>query len=111
MNITIATTNAGGAERAEDRTEPAKPARPSTGSVVTTTGCARVPSGAADSSKVGLDVVDRLLHFLDRSPFACAAHIGDLREDVAAVARQVVGEMVRLPGETPAARPSRMKTT
>ena len=53
-------------------------------------------------SEVGLDVFDRLLQLLDRSPLARAAHVRDLRQDVGAVARKVLGQMVHLPRQTPA---------
>ena len=53
-------------------------------------------------AKVGPDVFDRLLQLLDRSPLARAAHVRDLRQDVGAVARKVLGQMVHLPRQTPA---------
>ena len=52
--------------------------------------------------QAALDVVDRLLQLLDRPAFPCAAHVGDLRQDVDAITGQVVGQAVHLPGQTPA---------
>ena len=60
------------------------------------------PSGHLRLSKVGLDVFDRLLQLLDRPPLARAAHVRDLRQDVDAVARKVLGQIVHLPRQTPA---------
>jgi hypothetical protein len=52
--------------------------------------------------EVGLDVFDRVLELFDRSPRARAADVGDLRQDVRAVARKILGERVHLPRQPPA---------
>ena len=87
----------------------------------TTTGCGARPSGRVGLAEVGLDVLDRLLQLLDRAALAGAAHVGDLREDVDAVARAGLrrgcpsaapgpsrrGRARRTPASRPRARPRR----
>ena len=52
-------------------------------------------------SKIGLDTFDRLLKPLDRSSLSRSADVRDLREDVDAIGREVVGQMIHLSRETP----------
>jgi hypothetical protein len=101
MKMTIASTNAADPNWPTMGASHAKAEKPVTGR-----GHHHRPRdrsfGGLGSAKVGLDVFDRLLQFLDRSPFARAAHIRDLRQDVGAVEWEVVGQVVHLPRETPA---------
>ena len=91
-----------GAQRADDRTEP-REARETRDLLRGDHDGPRDRSfGRIRFSEVGLDVFDRLLQLLDRSPLARAAHVRDLRQDVGAVARKVLGQMVHLPRQTPA---------
>ena len=102
MKITIASTSPAVPSGPTIGPSQVKPEKPATCSEVTTTGRETVPLGALRFSEIGLDVVDRLLQLLDRSALAGAAHVRDLRQDVDAIARQVVGQMVHLTRQTPA---------
>ena len=90
---------AGRSQRADDRTEP-----PEARNLLRGDHHGLLPRafGRIGLSEVGLDVFDRLLQLLDRSPFPCAAHVRDLRQNVGAVPRKVLGQIVHLPRQPPA---------
>ena len=92
----------GGSQRSEDRTEPRK-------TRVTLVlfrgdhhGSRRGALGRIWRSQVRLDVFDRFLQFLDRTALAGAAHVLDLRADVLAVHRQILGQVLHLSRHDPA---------
>ena len=62
---------------------------------------------APPSSQVSLDAFQRFLQLLDRASPARTAHVGDLRSDVGAIAGQVLGQIVHLPGQAPAGEAER----
>ena len=93
----------GGAQRADDRTEPREARETRDLLRGDDDGPGDRSLGRLRFSEVGLDVFDRVSGSFSTDPaLARATHVRDLRQDVDAVARKVVGQMVHLPRQTPA---------
>ena len=111
MKITSATTRPAVPSGPMIGPSHANPGKPAAGAAATSTRCGVRPSRRIDLAEVGLDLLDRLLQLLDRAALAGAAHVGDLRQDVDAVARQVGGEVSICRASPQPARPSTTNTS
>jgi hypothetical protein len=98
--------HSGGAQRPYERAQPGEPGKPRDLIGAHDDRLANGPRGRPlrwfALIEAGLDLVQRFLQLLDRAALAGAAHVRDLRPDIAAIARQVVRQVTELARQSPA---------